>query len=126
MHAFELNPAETISASAIESAPPQKQTIEFFPPDWHPCHGRRLAVFPRSLPADQWHPQGYWPDFSTLIDDDSTSQLAYFPTCSSAFSIHVIYEKCGFYRILEYQDAAIVGRWEGVGFGAALELMLKG
>ena len=131
MHAFELNhevpAAEIIPASATEppfipGTPPQ--IIEFFPPDWHPGHGKLLSFFPRSLPAAEWHPQGYWPDFSTLLDDRATSQLAYFPVGASAFCAHVVYEKCGFYRILEYRDATIVGRGEAVSFGAALALML--
>lgn len=128
MHAFELNhevqPAEIISTSAIQSLPTEEQAVEFFAPDWHPYHGARLSVFPRSLPADEWHPQGYWPDLATLIDDARGTQLAYFPTGSSAFSIQVIYEN-GFYRILEYRDATLVGRGEAGSFRAALALMAR-
>ncbi len=132
MQAFELNsfhpavtavpPSDFASAAACPHPPAVNlPPLEYFSAGWHPHLGSRLAAFPRSIPADEWNPHGYWPDLATLVGDEGGSQLAYFPVGLSAFSVQVIYEE-GCYRVLQYRDACLVARGEAESCEEALAI----
>lgn len=96
-------------------------------PDWHPLFGARLAVFPRNVqyagepssgsPARA----GYWPDLATLVEDEHTRQLMYYPCGPSPYSLLVVFGKpaCT-WQTFKFKDAELVGYSQGESFEQAM------
>ena len=69
---------------------------KLFEPGWHPFHGPRLSVFPRSVALqDMKQAVSYscWPDLATLVENEDARQLMYYPQEQSSCSLRLLFDK---------------------------------
>jgi len=80
-----------------------------FTPDWHPQLGPGLAGFPRrvALPLSIGG-EPCWPDFATLLEDESSRQMLYAPAEASRYSARVVCAE-GRCSVYFYDDAELLG-----------------
>ncbi len=86
-------------------------SIVTFDADWHHGLGRKLEVFPRSIPLAG---EVFWPDLVSFVEDHCSRQMMYYTPAPSPRSVQVIFhEDQRGWSIAVFQDAGLLTQTSG-------------
>jgi hypothetical protein len=86
-------------------------SIVTFDADWHHGLGRKLEVFPRSIPLAG---EVFWPDLVSFLEDHCSRQMMYYTPAPGPRSVQVIFhEDQRGWSIAVFQDAGLIAQTSG-------------